>query len=130
MRESVRNGPGGVSGDRAAAPKKKRGPILKMVESPPIWVGTGLRKWRPFRTAGLSVIAIRWLPAEGDSRKQSLMCRTASRGIHGRPPHDSIASPARVSVHKHERQDFLKPIAQRRGLHMKLSIACLLAGVG
>ena len=41
-RGSVRNGPGDFLGERAADPKKKRGPTLNMSESPPTLVGTGL----------------------------------------------------------------------------------------
>ena len=67
IRGSVWNGPGGVLGDRAAASRKKRGPILNIIESPPISVGTGFKNFFPSRMAGLIDMLIRWKNLPGDS---------------------------------------------------------------
>src|ERR1039457_2095714 len=64
---SVWNGPSECFGDRAAVPKKKRGPILNIRESPPTFVGTGFTYFLPSRLAGIRVMPIGWFMSQVDS---------------------------------------------------------------
>jgi hypothetical protein len=75
---SVWKGPGVCFGERAAASRKKRGPILNMRERPPTWVGAGFMNFFPSLAAGLIGMLIRWrlLPADspidlGDGRGET-----------------------------------------------------------